>query len=1109
MLWGLCLLCQVAPRVLAAPDGLKEFELLHSQAVRRIGPYTDIGDKSILAMKQDRLGFMWVATIFELYRYDGATFVNYTPQFGLPEDEQEQLVMHLFEDSRGNLWVGCKKDLYRYDRDRDRLVLMEGVGSAAWIGEDAMGRLYVASKLGALKVFSYAEGRLDASDSIGLERFGEGGERVAGLLFGDSGQGFVVGLFGKIYRAKFEEKMIRVEEEAAFALDLDRGFKCEAMLWDGDGLWIGTEGEGLFQVDLAKGEVSHFARGEEGRFGMAVGRRVSFLRKDLQGRLWVGFTDGGLSLYFPDQRRFRGMSFVKGHLSEEGRTSPLSAELDDSGDLWLGTAELGIFIAGTQPGLFRYERLVGNGDFSYSMVRDYLETRDGYKLLSIKELGLCRKRGYRNLEVGLFPSPENPSENVDSDCMVEDDEGMVWVASRKGVYRIDPSRGGAERLDLAAIEKDRVEVLMALGSELWLGMRNKIIRVDRSTKEWIGEIALTAGQVTKLVEGPNGRVWIGCRDGLHIYDRKAERLLESAWSPNADRTIILDRWTTDVAFLENGQAWVASYGYGMRLLDPNLKVALQLSSKNGLPSEAIGAFEIDQQGTLWMATRLGIVAFDPLSFSFEHFVVEDGLVDARFEARHSSQGGDGALVFPSKKGLLRIYPESRLADPAPLEARLTGITILDRPVAIGGKGDPLQRSITVADSLVLRHDQSVLTLWFSGMNYPKLGRTWFKHRILGSDVSDWSTPSLSRSLTIANLSTGDYTFELMASSSPDVWHGPTRSLSIIVLPSVWTRWWMILALLVFLAAVVYVATVLRTRSLNRRRMLLERLVVERTRTIDERNAEILAKNSELEKHRNHLEIMVEERTRDLREAKERAEESDRLKSSFLANMSHEIRTPLNAIVGLSHVLTNEELREENSIPRFAEIIEDNAFRLTRLIEDILDVSRLEAGQMQLSLSRFDLALLCREVYREFRSKISRGDSSVAFRLEVAASDEVWVESDRVRVRQILENFLDNAMKFTKSGEIVLRLGSEGTRAVASVKDTGIGIARADQKSVFDRFRKLDSDQMELYRGAGLGLSICQKLAVLLNGSIELDSEEGQGSTFSLSIPMAKDGALIA
>jgi signal transduction histidine kinase len=231
------------------------------------------------------------------------------------------------------------------------------------------------------------------------------------------------------------------------------------------------------------------------------------------------------------------------------------------------------------------------------------------------------------------------------------------------------------------------------------------------------------------------------------------------------------------------------------------------------------------------------------------------------------------------------------------------------------------------------------------------------------------------------------------------------------------------------------------------------------------------------------------------------EQASALKSQFLANMSHEFRTPLNAILGYASMLQQGVAGTvEAGVKRQLSRIESNGRHLLTIINEILDISRIEAGRMPLQLSRCNIPDLVNEVRSELEPIIMRSKVGVTIDLEKGLRP---ITTDRQKVKQIVLNLVSNALKFTHHGSItiVVRTQPDDRTVTLAVKDTGIGIAPADQEKIFEDFRQLDNSPTRAYGGTGLGLSICKRLAQMLNGRIALESELGKGSVFTLTLPL--------
>ncbi|MCD4795200.1 MAG: tetratricopeptide repeat protein [Bacteroidales bacterium] len=267
-------------------------------------------------------------------------------------------------------------------------------------------------------------------------------------------------------------------------------------------------------------------------------------------------------------------------------------------------------------------------------------------------------------------------------------------------------------------------------------------------------------------------------------------------------------------------------------------------------------------------------------------------------------------------------------------------------------------------------------------------------------------------------------------------------------------------------------------------------------------------NKELEKHRNQLEQLVRERTAELITAKEKAEESDHLKSAFLANMSHEIRTPMNAIIGFSNLLNKNKLGKDKRKELISHITHSSD-TLLNLINDIIDISKIESGQLEIYKNKCYVNEILDELFNIYEEKtISKLKKNIELKFVKKEKEDFALYTDSIRLQQVLINLIDNALKFTEKGFVEIgyniKDSSNKQDIIFYVKDTGIGLTKPQQKKIFRRFTKLEKERKKLYRGAGLGLSICKSIIELLDGKIWLDSELNKGSTFYFSIPYNKD-----
>ncbi len=252
---------------------------------------------------------------------------------------------------------------------------------------------------------------------------------------------------------------------------------------------------------------------------------------------------------------------------------------------------------------------------------------------------------------------------------------------------------------------------------------------------------------------------------------------------------------------------------------------------------------------------------------------------------------------------------------------------------------------------------------------------------------------------------------------------------------------------------------------------------------------------ELDKYRLNLEKMVQKRTKELTIAKNRAEESDRLKTAFLTNISHELRTPLNAIMGFSGLLNEQSISSDEKI-EFVSHIEESTNQLINFVDDIIQIARIEAGEQKINNFKFNLIDTLEEIYHTYKNKTNNKVELIA---DFKREEEI-IFTDEKLLQQIIKTLIKNAIKFTEKGEVRFGFSKKKDKYLFFVKDTGIGIPEKDQESIFERFRKIEAGNKKIYRGAGLGLTSAKKLLELMGGKIWLESKVNIGTNFFFTLP---------
>ena len=437
--------------------------------------------------------------------------------------------------------------------------------------------------------------------------------------------------------------------------------------------------------------------------------------------------------------------------------------------------------------------------------------------------------------------------------------------------------------------------------------------------------------------------------------------------------------------------------------------------------------------------------------------------------------------------------------------------------------------ISEFESYTFDCDNNYISFEFALLDFTKPEKNYYAYQLEPFD-KEWINAGSRNFATYTNLPPGVYRFKVKGANSDEVWTPKPLEIEIVIPAPFWRQSWFTPGLIVFLLIVFAFFWFLKINASKRREQLLRNQVEARTRDLYETYKEleelnrqnerhnivlrtqrdrIKGQNEELMVHRQNLEELVVNRTKDLADALQKAEESDRLKSAFLANMSHEIRTPLNAIIGFVDLLEADEFDAEERA-RINGIIQTNSNALLQLINDIIDISMIEANQLIVRKQIINLADFFTNLEMHYRNNSELKDKQVELLVELPADiSGLVVETDYGRVWQVFCNLINNAIKFTDKGSICFGcvVHPEDPGMVRCfVQDTGIGISAENQQKLFQRFRKIEPLDSKMYRGTGLGLSISRHLVEILGGRIWVASQPHKGSTFYFTLPL-NDGAL--
>ncbi len=1007
----------------------------------------ELPQSTVHVLHQTSDGYLWIGTYAGLVRFDGVQFRVF--EGDPPDGVDGRSVFALHESPSGRLWIGTDHGLMVLEDGTFRQAPLAPEAADAEVtglaGDDA-GTVWAATAAGLVRISDENSIRssvleIPSGPVRDVEPDGAGGV----LACGSTGLWRVGG-----------------GAPPAPAEEILSGVPCTVVARSPDGrVWASTP-QGVLEV--SSGDV-HVAG--------SSGVRVLALLADRHGTLWIG-TEGAGVLRLDD-----------GRLERFDRERGLSHDLvrcfleDREGNLWVGTnggldqlRDTEVVTYGTRDGL--------RNEF----VRTVIEDRSGTIWIGTDGGGLSR---FQDGTFRTLTSADGlPNDSVRA--LAETTDGALWAGTRGGLARLD---GGSitvyGRRD--GIPSELVRALFVdREGRLWIGTEDAGVATfaNGSFVPLDPDGPLAHADVGFFLEDAGGRMWMSTGAGLAMLDGDDLRVYTTRDGLSSDKVFSL---------LEDGRGglWIGTERGLDVLRDGSIA---PLSTAQGLVDNRIYATLLDDEGCIWMSSSRGIgrvplqSLYDVLEgratrVVMERFDTTDGM--ASMHCNGASQPAawrarDGSMWFPTIRGVAVVDPRYLQDGATPPPVVIETMLVDGEPVApTGFEIDPGWKN---------------LEIHYAGLAFSAPEDVRFRYRLDGFDAR-WVEAGGRRVAYYTALPPGSYTFRVTAAVENGAWNDTGDSVAFTVRAGFWqTPWARALVVLVAVAALVG-AFRLRLGAVTRRNELLEEMVAARTAELDQKHASLAEKVRQLESSE-----------REAHEARRRASEANRAKSIFLSNMSHELRTPLNSIIGFAGILKRRLQGEvDDKLFRFVSNIHASGEHLLALINDLLDLSKIEAGRMEISVEPIHLEQITEAVLRLMHGATTQRD--IVVDVDISA-DLPTVYADPVRLKQILFNLVSNSVKFSPDGSTVTirarRLAADDSdlgldSLQIDVVDRGIGIAEQHQEIIFDEFRQVDGSSGRRYEGTGLGLALVRRLVAIQGGTVRLESALGEGSTFTVLLPL--------
>ena len=1071
LLWG------TQDRLLADNGSVKNLRF------NRISSFEDLPSEEITQIIQDNKGYIWIATNSGLCRYDGYRIRTYKDNLFTPGILTDNQIKTIAEDHSSNLWIGTNN---------------------------------------GLNILNMITGQIREAEDSRLQ------DKVVSVLYVSKDNNVWVGMDDGLYRYIPERGSFIVYDKSTSGRPLV-GIK--SIMEDSKGrLWIGTWAVGLLRYEKDKDAFISYPQMDERN-------SAHVLFEDSYQTIWVGTWDRGL--YHLNTPETPETVTWKHYLSQPGNKQSLSDNIIYSIEEETGSNTLWI---GTRSGLSILDLDSQNDSFV-----NYLPESETYKLPYNELDAIVRDRsgimwlgmmggGVYSVNMRHSPFQKNDLESVKHRLfsnsvrsMFVDSEQTLWMGI--GSYGLVIQEQGAEQPVFYIDHPDFRQPTPYLYTinhiierrdeqEIWFGTwgsgitiydkdaaGNKLRHLNEENTPWLPD-----GFIFSMLEDSRKNVWIGCRSGVAVYgpdgkgvslsDYRTEpdgapinycyyaieetrdgniwlgsnhgiiRVSGDASQPDQLQFSLYDRANGKLAYEwlqclyedSKGNLWAGSDGGGLNLYDKESDSFISVNRRYNLQTDVVSNIQEDESGNLWLGTGLGLVRLtvspDAATASSRTYTATDGLPDNSFIRDAIAKAKDGKLYFGGHNGYASFYPQKVKEDDVVPPVAITNISIFNTPLdelTPADREEITPNSSSFANELVLDYNRNHFSIEFSSLSYANPSKNKYAYKLEGYDT-DWQyTGASSRVANYNNLKSGLYTFHLKGSNENGLWNEQERVLQIRILPPPWKTTWAYTLYILLLSATVFVTyRVLKNRIREKQAQELQKMELVKTKEI------------------NHAKLQ------------------------FFTNITHEFLTPLTIL----SASLDEMKMQAPQLDDFYKVMSDNINRLIRLLQQILEFRKAETGNLKLKVSEADLATFVWKEVEAFRPLMKKKRMQFSFTCQ---PDTITGYFDPDKLDKILYNLLSNASKYNREGgtiDVSLSLDEEENIVTLSVKDNGQGISKEGMKNLFKRFYEGDYRRFNT-TGTGIGLSLVKDLVTLHEGTIRVESEEGQGATFIVTLPISR------
>ena len=1046
-----------------------------------------LSQNAVLAITQDKDGFMWFGTKDGLNKYDGYSFKVFLHSPNDPTSLDSNYITALFTDSKGNLWVGTENGLLnRYDKNKNDFQriglpfsnsdgqnnyeikdITEGKNGTIWVGTRDYGIFKVPLRENVVQEKLIKQYRKEEKGPYTLSN------NIIRKLYEDKNEVLWIGTNNGLTRMDVKKETFTpfyfdIKDPKAPKNVLDSGVT--SLIGTADGfLWLGTL-SGLIKFNTLNYSYEFFPHHYTvDRYGWG---EITEIVEDHKQNLWLA-TAGELMFFNTENKVYTYFRNDPTKPESVSYNSISSLYKDRTNIIWIGTMGMGIDFYDPKSHQFSLLKRGPNKNSRISgfSLRSILEENDRYVWVSGEVLYRWDRK--TNTLKSFETSSSRPDDfgNTGPYSMTKAGDGNLWFATSEGLYVFDPILEKSQQFKFdknkpeGVPQKNVFTVYEDKEGQLWIVTENFLSKMTDKKKGIFKHHRYNIDpeyflHIRPVLYDDGKKLWLGTKKGLLAFDKKKESFHTYRNDPENPASLINNHIKSMCPDPENPDKylWVGTSG-GLEMFDKTNGAFKHFTEKDGLPNNVIYGILSDQQNKLWLSTNKGISRFNPGEKAFRNFDINDGLQSNEFNTGAFYKSDNGEMFFGGIEGLNYFFPEQIKDNPFIPPIALTGIRVYNSSKKNDEKDSFITVPVNDKNAMTFTNDDYIIMLKFAALDFSTSEKNHYAYKLEGFH-DDWIYIQNSRNVTFTHLPSGKYVFKLKASNNDGVWNEAGISIPMKILPHWSQSWWAYCLYFLLLMLLLY----------SIRKFEINRILV-----------------------KNQLEVE--------RIEKVTLRELDQLKSQFFTNISHEFRTPLTLISGQAESLL-KDLKVEKNRDQIKNISRHSQ-QLLQLINQLLDIAKLEAGKFQLQSSQNNLVLFLKNLFYSFESMAEKKKIQLIF---ISETDNLQALFDIEKMEKIIGNLLSNALKFTpEHGVISMKVErKDETSFRISIIDNGIGISEKDLPFIFDRFYQADNSNTRAFEGTGIGLALAKELVELHQGTIQVESNNQineAGSTFIIEIPI--------